>query len=202
MDTKRIHDQIIKRALTRGRQSEYVESHHIVPRSMGGSDDPSNLVFLTAREHLIVHKLMVRHTEGAAKRKAINAYWAMVSLRSKDTSGRLTLSTREFEKARTLMVKARTGVPRSDATKAKVSESLKRHFKENGCHNKGRSYSHLTKEQRSLTFGIGNKGRKQSQEEKDRRASALKGQKRSEEVRQKMRIAAAERERVKRLARL
>ena len=36
----------------------YTERHHIVMRSMGGSDDPTNLVVLTGREHWIAHLLL------------------------------------------------------------------------------------------------------------------------------------------------
>lgn len=36
------------------------ETHHIVPRSLGGNDDASNLVVLTCREHLLAHKLLTR----------------------------------------------------------------------------------------------------------------------------------------------
>lgn len=36
----------------------YVEKHHIIPRSLGGSDDIENLVSLTAREHYICHLLL------------------------------------------------------------------------------------------------------------------------------------------------
>jgi hypothetical protein len=36
------------------------EWHHIIPRSHGGSDDPSNLVLLTVREHVIAHWLLTR----------------------------------------------------------------------------------------------------------------------------------------------
>jgi hypothetical protein len=36
----------------------YTEQHHIVPRSFGGSDDISNLVKLTAREHYVAHLLL------------------------------------------------------------------------------------------------------------------------------------------------
>ena len=36
----------------------YTENHHIAMRSMGGSDDPSNLVRLTGREHWIAHLLL------------------------------------------------------------------------------------------------------------------------------------------------
>lgn len=34
------------------------ETHHIVPRSMGGSDDSSNLIKLSLREHFIAHWLL------------------------------------------------------------------------------------------------------------------------------------------------
>lgn len=36
----------------------YTEEHHIVPSCMGGSDEPENLIRLTAREHFIAHKLL------------------------------------------------------------------------------------------------------------------------------------------------
>lgn len=32
--------------------------HHIVPRHMGGSDDPSNLCYISIREHIIAHYLL------------------------------------------------------------------------------------------------------------------------------------------------
>ena len=36
--------------------------HHIIPKHMGGTDDPSNLVELTVREHAIAHlKLFEEH---------------------------------------------------------------------------------------------------------------------------------------------
>jgi hypothetical protein len=38
----------------------YYENHHILPRSMGGSNDPENLVLLTVREHFIAHWLLWR----------------------------------------------------------------------------------------------------------------------------------------------
>ena len=38
----------------------YVERHHIVPKSEGGSDDDDNKVNLTAREHYIAHLLLAK----------------------------------------------------------------------------------------------------------------------------------------------
>lgn len=38
----------------------YTEKHHIVPRCLGGTDEPSNLVSLTAAEHYIAHQLLIK----------------------------------------------------------------------------------------------------------------------------------------------
>lgn len=38
----------------------YTEKHHIIPRSLGGSDNPPNLIHLTAREHFICHYLLTK----------------------------------------------------------------------------------------------------------------------------------------------
>jgi len=36
----------------------YVEKHHIIPKSLGGTNNPSNLVVLTGREHWVAHLLL------------------------------------------------------------------------------------------------------------------------------------------------
>lgn len=38
--------------------SIYKHKHHIIPRHMGGSDDPSNIVELTIEEHAEAHRLL------------------------------------------------------------------------------------------------------------------------------------------------
>lgn len=38
----------------------YIEKHHIIPRSIGGSNDKDNIVSLTPREHLIAHLLLTK----------------------------------------------------------------------------------------------------------------------------------------------
>jgi hypothetical protein len=37
----------------------YYENHHIQPKCLGGGNEKENLVLLTAREHYIVHKLLI-----------------------------------------------------------------------------------------------------------------------------------------------
>ena len=60
MNYQRIHDEIIGRALVRNKPECYCERHHVHPKSMGGTNANSNLVYLTAREHYIVHWLLFK----------------------------------------------------------------------------------------------------------------------------------------------
>lgn len=56
------YDTIISKAVNdTGRKkggSVYYESHHIVPRALGGTNEVSNLVLLTAKEHFVCHHLL------------------------------------------------------------------------------------------------------------------------------------------------
>ena len=45
----------------------YGEVHHIIPKCLGGSDDPSNLVKLTAEEHYVAHQLLVKIYPGNSR---------------------------------------------------------------------------------------------------------------------------------------
>ena len=60
MDYKLCYDRLVQNAKERNVVNGYVEVHHIIPKSHGGSDDNSNLVKLTAREHYIAHLLLVK----------------------------------------------------------------------------------------------------------------------------------------------
>lgn len=46
----------------------YTEEHHIIPKSIGGSDEKMNLVLLTAKEHFIAHLLLVKIYENAGNK--------------------------------------------------------------------------------------------------------------------------------------
>jgi len=55
----------------------YTETHHIIPRSLGGLDTSDNLVDLTAREHFVCHWLLTKMYTGEARGKMINAMYMM-----------------------------------------------------------------------------------------------------------------------------
>jgi hypothetical protein len=72
------YDNIINRAHNRILEG-YTELHHIIPRSMGGSDNADNLVALTAREHFICHILLTKFTIGQDRNKMLHAAIIMKS---------------------------------------------------------------------------------------------------------------------------
>ena len=76
----------------------YQEIHHVIPKSLGGDDDVTNLVALTAREHYIAHLLLVKITEGVNKSKMINA-WFRMSCQGKHPAFSF-ITSRRFEHAR------------------------------------------------------------------------------------------------------
>lgn len=69
---RQVYDRLIDRAKARGSVAGYSETHHILPRSLGGDDSPENLVELTAREHLIAHLLLARITDSCKMWYAIH----------------------------------------------------------------------------------------------------------------------------------
>jgi len=59
MNYRNHYDRLIERARDRVVDG-YSERHHIVPRCMGGGDEPENLVRLTPEEHFVAHQLLVK----------------------------------------------------------------------------------------------------------------------------------------------
>ena len=75
-----IYENIIERAKTREIVG-YKERHHIIPRSLGGTDNNDNLVDLTAREHFLCHYLLTKiyEKETFNHYKMLNAFIMMKS---------------------------------------------------------------------------------------------------------------------------
>ena len=58
---------------SRSKKNGAFDSHHIIPKSLGGSNEKTNLVLLTHREHYIAHMLLVRCVYSAYTYKMISA---------------------------------------------------------------------------------------------------------------------------------
>lgn len=65
MNYQKVYDQLIEKRrkfpLTKNKKDPnyvYCETHHIIPKCLNGTDDISNKINLTAREHFIAHYLL------------------------------------------------------------------------------------------------------------------------------------------------
>jgi len=110
----------------------YGEVHHIIPKSLGGSNSKENLVKLTAREHFICHLLLTKMLPpGTTRNKMIHAAWAMTTLENPNQD-RYKVTSKTYESLRiqySLLVKLRltgkVGRKHSEETKQKQSKALK-----------------------------------------------------------------------------
>lgn len=84
MNYERIYHNIINNRLENPVLNEYTECHHILPKSLGGTDDKFNLVDLLAREHFICHLLLTKmYKEGSVEWiKMVKAFMRMQSGRN------------------------------------------------------------------------------------------------------------------------
>jgi hypothetical protein len=85
-----------KQRITEG----YTELHHIIPQSMGGSNNKENLVHLTAREHFICHWLLIKMTEGEDRSKMLYALNGMKAENRYQQRYHTKITARVYEKYR------------------------------------------------------------------------------------------------------
>jgi hypothetical protein len=69
-----------------------LETHHIVPVCEGGTDDPSNVVTLTVREHIFAHLLFAKANKGNAMAWA--SLWAAAGMVRKNRSAKTLLANK------------------------------------------------------------------------------------------------------------
>ncbi|EDK1967262.1 hypothetical protein CH513_15380 [Salmonella enterica subsp. enterica serovar Infantis] len=74
------------------------EIHHIMPVSMGGSDRPYNLVYLTPREHYTAHHLLARMFSGPLT----YAFWRMSQKDQGTRESNLKITARQYQTAKEL----------------------------------------------------------------------------------------------------
>lgn len=79
----------------------YTEQHHIIPKSLNGTDDADNLVALTPREHFICHLLLTKMVSGNAKYKMSFALH-MMSVAKNIGEGRYVPNSRTYDLIRKL----------------------------------------------------------------------------------------------------
>lgn len=123
--------QIVNRAKSENRkkyEGVYYESHHILPKSLGGSNKKYNLVLLTAREHFVCHWLLCKMTTGQDMYKMKRAL-SWLAGKSKLHKGR-GLTSKQYEIARKYTSEVMSNLPEEvlKARTLKSAETLKRRF--------------------------------------------------------------------------
>lgn len=164
MNYQKIYDSLISSRKERmPTLSEYYERHHIIPKSLGGTDDAGNLILLTAREHFIAHWLLYRIHKN---QEMAFAFFIMSSGMKSNNSQRIKFSSIAYSEAKKakseylkiLNSKYKKGHVKSEETKKKLSESLKgkrftsEHSKNIGLSLKGKAKSKQTCEKISRSL--------------------------------------------------
>lgn len=180
-------------------EDEYCEIHHIVPRSEGGSDEQSNLVELTAREHYVAHLLLARIYNDVKM-------WCAVWMMSNDK--RRPITSHQYESARKnrsrlmsrhmkhLAKEGRIDKWKYSQLGKSLSENAKKNLSVKMKGNKNGIGVHNISEEGRRKISAANKGKKRSAEFCKRislsakgRTPPNKGQPMSQEQKEKLRQA-------------
>jgi len=126
------YNQIVLRAqhrITKG----YTEKHHVIPKSLGGTDKKENLADLTAREHFICHLLLPKFTTDKDKQKMQYALWMMMHIQNEHQQERYRINSHYYlilkENLSKVFSKQHKGRKLSEEHKRKISITRKRRIK-------------------------------------------------------------------------
>lgn len=189
MDYKRIHDAIIEHAKSQHRDKKYAyyERHHIIPKSLGGSNSKENLILLTAREHFIIHKILfilARNTNEKVKMAS-----ALKRFLYSKQHEKYNICSRQYEHIKIQHAKYvsqhLTGKPTSVEARINMSAAQRKYFSENPGHWTGKNHSKETKLKMSNSQKMENNpmyGKVHSDDVRLKISNTLKGHKKSPET--------------------
>lgn len=106
----------------------YYERHHIIPKSLGGSNAKENLVALTAREHFICHWLLTKMTTDSQKISMVYACKKMMHSFNKKQE-RYVVSGRIYENLKINLNQELKNRKFTEEWRKKLSDSAKNRVK-------------------------------------------------------------------------
>jgi hypothetical protein len=187
----KIYYQIIDRAKSRPKPSEYTEKHHIIPKCAGGKET----VVLTFKEHWVCHHLLLKMVTGKLLGKMFYAFMKIGQISPKQKEKRI-VNSKMFERIKISNIVSCSGKnsplykkkrkPFTEETKCKmgkwqIGRKISEESKEkNRQKHLGKKVSEETKEKISKTLKgriSPNKGKKFSEETKRRMSLAHLGKK-------------------------
>jgi hypothetical protein len=168
MNYRAHYDKLISRARWRV-VFGYAETHHIIPKCMGGSNRAENLVLLLPEEHYVAHQLLVKIHPG--NHKLIKAAFLM------GTTDRYNNKKYGWlrRKYAATVSSFHSGRKRPPETGRKISAAALKRFKDPAVGD------HLSRVRRGMRF---------SDDHRRHLSEAKKGKTISQETRQKMRLSA------------
>lgn len=181
MNHLNIYNAIIENAKTQNRKKKnnYYENHHILPKCLGGIDENNNLVLLTAKEHYLCHRLLTYIYP--ANRKIALAFFYMTH-----TNTHCVISLRDYAYAKELNAKYtwnRGLTKETNEILKKQGEKRSQQFKDGKINVS--NFGKKTKEGLK-NISLAQKGKKKSEQHKQKIKNSLKGRKLSEETKQRM----------------
>ncbi len=105
MNYRKIYFKLIRNRKNNPLKDCYTETHHIIPRSLGGKNFKSNLIVLPAREHFIAHLLLSKMFSNKIKKAKMIMALAMMMVSSKKQN-RYRFTSRQFSFLRELHAKS------------------------------------------------------------------------------------------------
>lgn len=123
-------------------KSDIGEVHHIIPKSLGGSNDDHNLVRVSPKAHFILHKLLIRMVKQNSHKAAMNYALFMMMNRniSNYTSKTYESAKNEVSKHMKLnnpmhnpkVLNKRIGRKHTEETKNKISKANQKRWEKTG----------------------------------------------------------------------
>ena len=152
----------------------YYERHHIIPKCMGGSNDKSNLVLLTALEHLRAHLLLPEMVD--EKRVKYKLACALNRMMQTSSTHKRAGVLQFYSVARRKFSELRKGIKHTDEAKAKISAA-----------HKGRTKTDTEEWKSQISASL--MGRKRSDETKAKISATLSGTTKRDETKAKISAA-------------
>lgn len=186
MNLYKIYHDICNRGKERGvKRKKGFELHHILPKSMNGTNDPSNLCLLTPKEHYVVHHCLAK----TGNNKMIFAFWRMVNSKGQNNH---RISSKEYEQLKQfaseqMSIKMKCRIPWCKGKTGIYSEEYINNLRIRMTGQNSHRFGKKLTEEHKLILKNANLGKKVSEETKLKMSLTQKGRKRSNEFKQKIR---------------
>lgn len=135
MQYKRIYNSLILKAKSQKIEG-YTETHHILPKCLGGSDSHENLVKMTPEQHYLAHQLLIKiYPEEKSLVSALVRMSGNNGYRTNKLYGWIKRKSADF------ISELHKGKPKSEEHKRKISDSMQGK-KKSLTHRKNMSKAH------------------------------------------------------------